>query len=157
MKCVIIAVLSPAYMVGNSVATSYKSEHNVLCIRNTGPILSVIHTTTFRGICCVALLLIVCDFQNQPITDRNSENRMQLVKILVYKFEKVNRFFKKTQSNDKKLWIKIIARCYKSMSHIGAYRNAVVSHNIKAWLFSTTPHQSCIENLCRLTENFLKN
>jgi len=38
-----------------------------------------IHTTTFRGICCVVLLLIACNSRNQPITSQDYENRMQLV------------------------------------------------------------------------------
>jgi len=38
-----------------------------------------IHTTTFRGIGCVVLLLIACNSRNQPITSQDYENRMQLV------------------------------------------------------------------------------
>jgi len=43
------------------------------------PCVTAIHTTTFRGICCVVLLLIACNSRNQPITSQDKENRMQLV------------------------------------------------------------------------------
>jgi len=40
---------------------------------------TAIHTTTFRAIGCVVLLLIACNSRNQPITSQDYENRMQLV------------------------------------------------------------------------------